>query len=136
MNGHGDTAVATTEIVFAFAAEKERGIAAAVDEDDDLFPRFEDPAQLLAKAGGADAHTAILFLTLLMPDVDGFRQWKRSRFNAALQPQQRVFSASSILATLQRGRCRTQHHGDATHLSANHGQIAGVVARTLFLLVR
>jgi hypothetical protein len=97
-------------------------------------------------------------LALLQPLRDGFLELRRKNQRALLfarrlphvhhahkghllvvhalgQFQQRVLALLAVVITLQRRRCRTEHHDRPLHLPAHDGDIARVITRCFLLLV-
>ena len=120
----------------ALAAEQVRRVAAAVDEDDGLLAGVERLAQRLLQRPLRDDEALVLLLRALLPQVDDLDLGQRPVFDAAGHAQQRVLAARGVLARLERRRGRAEDDRDLAVLRADDGQIAGVVARRLLLLVR
>ena len=131
--GERDGAVLAFEFLAAGAAEDDRGISAAVEQDHDLLFAVEP----LFYFGGEFARDDLLMAGLLelLAHVDDFDFGQRALFYAIGQFDQRIFIFLCVEIRLQRGRGRTQHDDRVRHLGAHYGNIAGVVARRFFLLV-
>ncbi len=131
--GERDGAVLTFEFLAAGAAEDDRRISAAVEQDHDLLFAVE----ALFDFGGQLARDDLLLAGFLefLAHVDDFDFGKRTLFDAIGEFDERVFVFLRVEVGLQRRRGRAQHDDGVRHLGAHHGDVAGVVARGFFLLV-
>jgi len=132
--GKSDGAVLAFKLLAAGAAQDDRGVSAAVEQDHDLLFTLEALFDFGGEFTGNDLLVAG-FLKLL-PHVDDFDFGKRTLLDAVGQLDQRVFILLRIEIRLQRRRCRAQHHYGVRHLGAYHGHVTGVIARRFFLLIR
>src|SRR5206468_8064167 len=75
-------------------------------------------------------------LLKFLAHVDNFylRQW--TLLHTLAQFDQTVFSFTRVMVGLERWSRRSQHHGGSRELAAHDRNIASVIARRLFLLIR
>ena len=72
MNRQCDAAVATAELVPAFAAQQVRRVAASIDENDRLLAGGECLAQFVAQRRAEDDEAFVFLLGMLAPQVKNF----------------------------------------------------------------
>ena len=125
--------------VFAFqpfaagAAHHDKGVAAAIEQDDGLLAARESGLGLRDQT--AREELLLPGLLKLLPHVDQLDLGQRALVHALRHLDQRVAATLGVVPALERRRGRTQHHGRFGELGSHHGDIARVVARILFLLV-
>ncbi len=132
--GERDGAVLAFEFLAAGAAQHDGRISAAVEQHHDLLFAVET----LLDFGRQLARDDLLvpgFLELLA-HVDDFDFRQRTLLHAVGQLDQRILILLGVEIRFQRRRGRTEHDDGIRHLGAHHGDVAGVVARRFFLLVR
>ncbi len=113
-------------------ADRQRGIAAAVEEQQRLFPRLKP---LIDRPGQRRRDPAAPF-NLLLPQIDqaGFRQLSRAepfrQFDALVLPR------LSIRPAFEGGGRGGEHSHRLTQRGPQHRHVAGRIKRAILLLVR
>ena len=133
VEGQGDGAVDALDALAAGAAGDEARKAAPVQQQHGLLAALEaraDGLQEPAREGGLLAR-----FQELGPHVQDLDLGHGAPLDALGQLQQRVLAALGVVAALQAGRGRAQHHAGAGRLRAHDGHVAAVVARRFLLLV-
>ena len=131
--GQRDGAVLAFELFAAGAAQDDRRISAAVEQDHDLLFALEAFFDFFGQLARDDLLVSG-FLKLL-PHVDDFDFGQRALLHAVGQFDQRVLVLLRVEIGLERRRGRAQHDDGIRHLGAHHGDVARVIARRFFLLV-
>ncbi len=131
--GERDGAVLAFEFLAAGAAENDGGISAAVEQDHDLLFAVE----ALFDFGSEFARDDLLLAGFLefLAHVDDFDFGQRALLDTIGEFDERVFVLLRVEIRLQRRRGRAHHDDGVRHLRAHDGDVAGVVARSFFLLV-
>jgi hypothetical protein len=125
-----DVAVRALGHPAARAALRVVGVPAPVEEEHGLLAALESLRDRVAqrareqRAGGGFA-----------PQVHDPHLGQRAPVDAPRQREQLVLAARDVGVRLERGRGGAEHHRDAEHLRAPHGDVAGVVAELRALLV-
>ena len=117
----------------AGAAQHHGRISAAIEQHHDLLFAFEALFDLRRQLARDDLLVAGFLKFLAHVDDLDFRQ--RTLLHAVGQLDQRVLIFLRVEIRFQRWRRRAQNHDGIRHLGAHHGDVAGMVARRLFLLV-
>ncbi len=132
--GEGDGAVVALDDVAAGGTLKGAGEAAAVEEDDDLFVRFEAFLDGSTKDIRDDGISALVFLGL-DAHVDDACQGEGGSVGAFGEFDELVFAESGVLEGLERGGGGAENDGALFEVAANDGEIPGVVFGRVFLFV-
>src|SRR5206468_12523325 len=75
-------------------------------------------------------------LLKFLAHVDNFYIWQRTLLHTLAQFDQTVFSFTRVMVGLERWSRRSQHHGGSREIAAHDRNIASVIARRIFLLIR
>jgi hypothetical protein len=131
--GERDSAVLTFEFFAAGPAENDGRISAAVEQDHDLLFTFE----ALLDFGSQFARDDLLLASFLelLTHVDDFDFGERALLDAVGQLDQRVLVFFRVEIGFQRRCCRAQYDDCVRHSRAYYGDVAGMIARSFFLLV-
>ena len=129
---HPRIAVIAADLVATGPAQRDRRIAAAIDEQKRLFARrntrvyrrLQRRRNPALRRQGFGAH------------IDGLHLGQHTGAKAVGQNQLLVFARLGIGPSFQTGRGRGQHHPRAANTGAQHGHIAGVINHAFLLLVR
>ena len=134
VEGVGDVAAGTVLDVAACGTGKRSRVAAPVEEDDHLLGAFEAFADGREKLFGENlgASGAGILLSHI-DDVD--KRHLRTFAGALREAAERVFALAGVVPRFERGRGGAKDDGAALDVGAHDGEIAGVVARRLLLLV-
>jgi len=128
---HARIAMVTADLLPAGPAQRDRGIAAPVEEKQRLFPLGQPVAYRPAQVGRDPAGR----LHRLGPHVDGLhlRQHRRTKTRGQLHPF--VFARIRIGPAFQRGRGAGQHHPRAADRRAQHRHVTRIIEYPVLLLV-
>jgi hypothetical protein len=135
MEDQRDVAVVAAFGVAALKAEDPRREAAAIEKQDRLSAGCEGLVDRAAKGPRQDQLAAAWVLRLLLREVDDLDGRERSSADAA---RERQAAEPALLGAVARfeGRCRRAEHERTARVGgAPFGEIAGVVAEALFVLV-
>ena len=124
-------AVRALEAVAAGAAQRQRRIAAPVEEQQRLLAPGDRLLHLPQQDGGQKTAAR----RRVAAHVDGVKVGQGGLGIAGRQHDAAVAALHSIDAGLDRGRRRGQHHGEAADAAAHHRHVAGVVEDAVLLLV-
>ncbi len=115
----------------AGAAERERRIAAAVEEQQRLLFALERGLHRLRQPRRDEAAAR----RALAPHVDRLDHRQMRAAEPLRQMKALVAAAPRVDFRFDRRRCRSQHHRDFRHAAAHHRHVAGVIMRAVLLLV-
>ena len=124
-------AARTLHAVAAGAAQGQRRIAAAVQEEQHLLAGFQGPRRRLDQRGRQETAGR----QPLPPHVEQFDLRQRRFRVAARQMHPVVASAPDIDHRFQRRRRRYQHDRDPRHRGAQHRHVARLIGNPVILLV-
>ena len=133
VEGERDAAVRTPGDVAAFRTLQRGGIATSVEKEHHLFLPLESRLDCVLQLQRENRRA--LLLARLISHVDHPNQRQLAIINASGHLEQGVFAPFCIGVALHRGSGRSQHHDGAFALRAHDRNIAGMIARGLFLLV-
>ena len=131
--GHGDGAVFALDLFATGAAEDGEGVAAAVEEDDDLLAAVDGGLGFGDELAGEDVFAG--GLAELGAHVDEFDGGQGAVHDAGEHLDALVASALGVGPGLERGRGGAEDDDGVVEFGAHDGDVAAVVARGLFLLV-
>ena len=124
-------AIRTLQAEAAGAAERERRIAAAIEEQQRLLVAFERDLHRLRQPRRDEAAARRAFA----PHVDRLDHRQMRAAETLRQVDALVAPAPRIDLRFDRGRRRGQQHRDFRHAAAHHRHVAGVIMRAVLLLV-
>ncbi len=133
MVGHGDGAVFALDFFAAAAADDGEGVAAAVEQEQDLLVAGEGGVGFVDEAAGED-----LFLAdgpELGAHVDEFDGGEGSVHDALAHFDEGVAAALGVGPAFEGGGGGAEDDGGGLEFGAHDGDVAGVVAGVFFLLV-
>ena len=132
--GEGDGAVRALADMAAAVALQGAGEAAAVEEKDGLLAFFEALFEGGAEAVGEDGDLAFLLL-LFQTHVDDADERHGVGVGAFVEAEELVFSGEGVLPAFERRRGGAENDGAGLEGGAEDGDVAGLVAGDVFLLV-
>ena len=115
----------------AGAAQRERRVAAAIEEQQRLLFAFERVLHRLGQPRRDEAAARRAFA----PHVDRLDRRQMRAAETLGQMDALVAAAPRVDFRFDRGRRRGQHHRDFRHAAAHHRHVAGVIMRAVLLLV-
>jgi hypothetical protein len=131
VEGQGDGAVGTAKGRTAVGAEQKRGKAAAVEQQQRLFPAPEG----LCESGSQRRREAIFPFRARLAQVDQFHRGEGSAGDPTGQRQVTQLAAAGPVIGGHRRRGTPQQDDRPGHLPTQQGKVAGMVAEALGLLV-
>ncbi len=132
--GEGDGAVVALDDVAAGWALEGAGEAAAVEEDDDLFVRFEAFFNGSTKDVGDDGVAPFVFLGL-DAHIDNAGEGEGSSIGALGEFDELVFTELGVLESFERGGGGAEEDGAFFEMTADDGEVTGVILGWVFLFV-
>ncbi len=131
--GERDAAVGAFRDEAAFRAEHVGGVAAAIEEEDDLFFFLEAGVDCVAEFAREDEKTFLA--DDFLAHVDDAHDGHFLVVNADGERRERVAAALGVVKGFERGGGGAEDDGGAFDFAAHDGDVAGVVTRGFFLFV-
>ena len=135
MKGQREAAVRTFANETAFRTEHRAGEPPPIQKKNGLLPFFEPRRHRRAEFFGKHRRSAGILPLGLPPHIDDADDRHLPVIDARREIEQRVFAGGRVMVALERGRRAAEQDGAALELGAHDGDIPGVIARRLLLLV-